>query len=106
MLEVKDGKIYVEGVETIDAELIGFAFLDGLESKSTIIIDKPKNILSEISNAFQIGDFVYLKHDAEQLPRMIIEIRMKKYEFLYVCQSGVELSDHNDFELSKTKTIF
>jgi len=28
MLEVKDGKIYVEGVETIDPELIGFAFLD------------------------------------------------------------------------------
>jgi len=27
-LKVVDGKIYVEGVETNDAELIGFAFLD------------------------------------------------------------------------------
>lgn len=37
MLEVKDGKIYVEGVETIDAELIGFAFLDfadGMKKKN------------------------------------------------------------------------
>jgi len=31
MLEVKDGKIYVEDVETIDAELIGMAFLDFAE---------------------------------------------------------------------------
>jgi len=31
MLEVKDGKIYVEGVETIDPELIGMAFLDFAE---------------------------------------------------------------------------
>lgn len=28
MLEVREGKIFVEGVETIDPELIGFAFLD------------------------------------------------------------------------------
>jgi len=27
-LKVEDGKIFVEGVETYDAELIGFAFLD------------------------------------------------------------------------------
>ncbi len=31
MLEVKDGKIYVEGVETNDPELIGFAFMDFAE---------------------------------------------------------------------------
>lgn len=32
MLEVKEGKIYVEGVETIDPELIGMAFLDFAEN--------------------------------------------------------------------------
>lgn len=31
MLEVKDGKIFVEGAETIDAELIGMAFKDFAE---------------------------------------------------------------------------
>lgn len=31
-LEVIDGKIFVEGVETIDAELIGMAFLDFAEN--------------------------------------------------------------------------
>lgn len=31
MLEVKGGKIFVEGVETINAELIGMAFLDFAE---------------------------------------------------------------------------
>lgn len=41
MLEVKDGKIFVEGVETIDAELIGMAFKDWLESllESNLYLD-------------------------------------------------------------------
>lgn len=34
MLEVKEGKIFVEGVETIDPELIGFAFMDFAENLS------------------------------------------------------------------------
>jgi len=31
MLEVKDGKIFVEGIETTDVELIGLAFKDFAE---------------------------------------------------------------------------
>lgn len=52
MLEVKDGKIYVEGVETIDPELIGFAFLDIVEQnpKSTIFISNDKSIVSLCEN--------------------------------------------------------
>lgn len=39
MIEVIDGKIYVEGVETIDAELIGMAFLDFAEDLKLCGID-------------------------------------------------------------------
>jgi hypothetical protein len=62
MLEVKDGKIFVEGVETIDPELIGFAFLDIIEQnpKSAIIISTDKNLISIINNQtelVQISEF-------------------------------------------------
>lgn len=60
----------------------------------------------EIENNFNICDMVYLKHDIEQLPRMIIEIRIRKYDIIYDVQSGLEISSHNDFELSKNKIIF
>jgi len=51
MLEIKDGKIFVEGVETIDTELIGMAFLDfaedvsshGLNWKSSLVIEAIKS---------------------------------------------------------------
>lgn len=39
MLEVKYGKIYVEGVETNDPELIGFAFMDFAENLTKNNID-------------------------------------------------------------------
>lgn len=39
MLEVKDGKIYVEGVETTDPELIGFAFIDFAENLTKNNVD-------------------------------------------------------------------
>lgn len=60
----------------------------------------------EIPNNFNIEDIVYLKHDIEQLPRMIIEIHIRKYDIIYMIQSGQEISHHHDFELSKTKIIF
>jgi len=59
-----------------------------------------------IENNFNIGDMVYLKHDIEQLPRMIIEIRIRMYDIIYEVQSGVEISSHHDFELSKEKIVF
>lgn len=54
---------------------------------------------------FDIGDFVYLRHDIEQRPRMVIEIRIRKYDIIYEVQSGTEISSHHDFEMSKEKTI-
>jgi len=39
MLEVKEGKIFVEGVETIDPELIGLAFMDFAENISKNNVD-------------------------------------------------------------------
>lgn len=59
-----------------------------------------------IENDFNISDIVYLKHDFEQLPRMIIEIRIRMYDIIYEVQSGVEISAHHDFEISKTKIVF
>ncbi len=59
-----------------------------------------------IENDFGIGEMVYLKHDIEQLPRMIIEIRIRMYDIVYEVQSGLDLSSHHDFELSKEKIVF
>jgi hypothetical protein len=59
-----------------------------------------------IPNNFNIEDMVYLKHDIEQLPRMIIEIHIRKYDIIYMVQAGEDITHHNDFELSKTKIIF
>jgi hypothetical protein len=59
-----------------------------------------------IENNFSIEDIVYLKHDIEQRPRMIIEIRIRKYDILYEVQSGIDISVHHDFELTKTKTFY
>lgn len=59
-----------------------------------------------IPNDYNIGDIIYVKHDIEQLPRMIIEIRIRKYDVVYECQSGTEFSTHQDFEMSKTKIVF
>lgn len=58
-----------------------------------------------VENNFSIEDIVYLKHDPEQLPRMIIEIRIRKYDILYEVQSGTNISSHHDFELSTSKIL-
>lgn len=60
----------------------------------------------KINNDFNIEDIIFLKHDVEQLPRMIIEIRIRKEDILYEVQSGVVISSHHSFEMSKEKTIF
>lgn len=57
MLEVKDGKIYVEGVETTDPELIGFAFKDIVEQnpKSSIFISNDKKMISMIDTHAEVA---------------------------------------------------
>jgi hypothetical protein len=59
-----------------------------------------------IDNEFKIEDIVYLKHDVEQYPRMITAIIIDKYCVMYEIISGIEVSKHYDYELSKEKVIF
>lgn len=59
-----------------------------------------------IPNDFSIEDIIFLKHDFQQLPRMIIEIHIRKYDIIYMVQSGLDISHHHDFELSKTKITY
>lgn len=49
----KDGKIFVEGVETIDPELIGFAVLDFIEQndgKDIEIIAGSAGVMESVTN--------------------------------------------------------
>lgn len=39
-IEIKDGRIYVEGRETVNPELIGWAIIDAAENGEIEIIDK------------------------------------------------------------------
>lgn len=58
-----------------------------------------------IENNFEIGQIVYLKHDPEQRPRMVLSIRIRKYDIVYELQSGTDFSYHNDFEMTSEKVI-
>lgn len=54
-----------------------------------------------IENGFDIGDIVYLKHDPEQLARMIVGVSVyKNGEHMYKMVAGSTQSEHYEFELS------
>jgi hypothetical protein len=59
-----------------------------------------------INNEFEIQDIVYLRHDIEQLPRMVTAIIWDGHKIMYEVISGTEASQHYEFELSKIKTIY
>jgi hypothetical protein len=59
-----------------------------------------------VENDFNIEEIVYLKHDAEQLPRMVNAIIINKHHIQYELISGVQVSTHNSYELSKDKIIY
>ena len=67
MLEIKDGKIYVEGVETIDPELIGMAFLDFAEQmKNKVICNDPVLCIGEDwSSSDIVGVYLEPKYDQD-----------------------------------------
>jgi len=44
MIEVKDGRVFVEGKETVNHELIGCALMDALEDNSIELIIKDKSV--------------------------------------------------------------
>lgn len=74
MLEVKDGKIFVEGVETIDAELIGMAFKDTVEENknSYIMVCNDKKLISIIENEVEL--------------KQITEFAIKELEEIDLCR--------------------
>ena len=59
-----------------------------------------------IENDFNIEDIVFLKHDDEQKPRMVNAIIINKHHIQYEVISGIQVSIHNSYELSKDKIYF
>lgn len=117
-LIIQGGKIFIEGKETIDVNLIGYALLDFAEDINSfedvfkIILDKElvkdstPNQTESLPNLFNPKDLVYLVHDIEQLPRMVTKIVIDDLGVMYELVSGIDISVHYNFEISKTKTVF
>lgn len=59
-----------------------------------------------IPNEYDIEDILYLKHDIEQLPRMVTGIIWDGHKVMYEVISGNDVSQHYQFELSNVKTIY
>ena len=59
----------------------------------------------EITIAFAIGDFVYLKTDEEQLRRIVTGLTIRPGVVLYAVALGADESTHYDFEISKEKEL-
>ena len=60
----------------------------------------------QINNEYNIEDILYLKHDVEQLPRMVTAIIWDGHKIMYEVISGAQPSQHYEFELSNVKTIY
>jgi len=59
-----------------------------------------------IPNEYNIEDILYLKHDIEQLPRMVSALVWDGHKVMYEVISGTEASQHYEYELSPIKTIY
>jgi hypothetical protein len=59
-----------------------------------------------IPNEFEIKQIVFLIHDIEQLPRMVVAIIWDGHKVMYELISGTTASQHYEFELSNIKTIY
>lgn len=55
----------------------------------------------KIITEFDPEEWVYLKHDPDQLRRMIVEIRITKMGWVYKVMCGTEESEHYEFELDE-----
>ena len=60
----------------------------------------------EIKNEFNIKDIIFLRHDIEQLPRMVTGIIWDGHKIMYEVITGTTASQHYEFELSAIKTIY
>jgi hypothetical protein len=121
---IQGGKIFIEGKETVDVNLIGYALLDfaeeylqnsifdvGLELcvNNKIEPTQPKQEPKPTQtpqNLFNVKDKVYLVHDIEQLPRLVTKIIIDDLGIMYELACATEISVHYNFELSKDKTVF
>jgi hypothetical protein len=59
-----------------------------------------------INNNFEIEQIVFLKHDVEQKPRMVIAYIVDKESIIYRLCCGTEISDHFGFEISLERTLY
>ena len=95
---VENGRIFIGGKETEDPLLIGYTILDLIEEGTKIKID------NSIEEVFYEKDEVYLKHDPDQLKRIITGVYIGNGTVLYYVSSGIEVSKHYSYELSKSKS--
>lgn len=58
-----------------------------------------------IKTEYDIEDVVFLKHDPDQLKRMIVEISVSKMGYQYCLLCGTEESWHYEFELAEKKNV-
>ena len=101
---IENGKIFVENRETTNPTEIGYAIIDAIQEGFEISINKPNDNLDIL---FKNKDFpVYLKHDVDQLPRMIISTVIDEGSVLYNLSCGGEITQNYAFEMSRTKTFF
>lgn len=101
-LLIENGKIFVEGRETVNPTEIGYALLDVAENNGSIVL---KNNIPEPFNLFKNKEIVYLVHDVEQYPRMILSTIIEEDAVKYELISGTEVSIHYGFELIREKIV-
>lgn len=54
-----------------------------------------------LNNKYNIGEYVYLVTDSDQIPRLVVGINiLPGYLLVYEVQVGITNSSHYDFELS------
>lgn len=53
-----------------------------------------------VDNKFEIGSFVYLSTDPDQFKRIVVCIKVNKYDLIYILQFCSTYSEHYDFEIT------
>lgn len=96
---IEQGKIFIEGVETMDPILIGYTIIDMIQEGKKVTID------NSIEEVFNEKDMVFVTHDPDQEPRMIVGIEISNDSVVYNCMCGATLSNHYAYELSKNKNL-
>lgn len=56
-----------------------------------------------IDNDFELKDTLYLKTDADQLPRILTGITVRPTGLMYELCQGVNVSTHYNFEIQREK---